>query len=344
MDHANHYTRDEILSQTYAWAEALQVASAQTASVQELNLAEYDEVTFIGCGSTYYLALSAAVLMQAASGVTCRGLPSSEILLSPDSSLPTRGKTALCAISRSGNTTETVQAVLAYRARRQGEVIVITNHAGSQLAQMADIALVIPQGFEKSVAQTRSFASMYVAASALPALAGKQPASLQAMHALLPAGERLLERYNALAKQTGADHAIRQVFFLGSGPRYGLACEASLKLKEMSLTVSEPFHFMEFRHGPISMVDSATLVIGLCSDTAGAQEQAVLQDVQRLGGRTLSLGEQGTDIAFDSGVPELLRGVLYLPPLQLMALYRAESFGLNPDKPRNLVAVVELPM
>ena len=67
----------------------------------------------------------------------------------------------------------------------------------------------------------------------------------------------------ALAQSIGADLDLDRFYFLGSGPRYGLACELSLKMKEMSLTHSEPFHFMEFRHGPMSMVTESTVIVGL---------------------------------------------------------------------------------
>ena len=43
-------------------------------------------------------------------------------------------------------------------------------------------------------------------------------------------------------------------------------------------------------------------------------------------------------------VPESVRGVLYLPVLQLMAFYRSLAKGLNPDRPKNLTAVVQLKM
>jgi glutamine---fructose-6-phosphate transaminase (isomerizing) len=54
------------------------------------------------------------------------------------------------------------------------------------------------------------------------------------------------------------------------------------------------------------------------------------------------LGEKMTMIAFESGIPESVRSVLYLPVLQLMAFYRSLAKGLNPDRPKNLTAVVKL--
>ena len=68
------------------------------------------------------------------------------------------------------------------------------------------------------------------------------------------AGRRLLERLSHVAQGLGEDDTLEWFYFLGSGMRYGLAAELSLKMKEMTLSHSEPFHFLEFRHGPQSMV------------------------------------------------------------------------------------------
>jgi glucosamine--fructose-6-phosphate aminotransferase (isomerizing) len=113
-------------------------------------------------------------------------------------------------------------------------------------------------------------------------------------------------------------------------------------MKEMSLTHSEPFHFLEFRHGPKSMVNEKTVVIGLVSESIYNYEKAVLDEMQGLGGKIVALAESGADISFDSQIPEPAREVLYLPILQLMAFYRSLSKGLNPDKPNNLTSVIKL--
>ena len=63
-------------------------------------------------------------------------------------------------------------------------------------------------------------------------------------------------------------------------------------MKEMSLTHSEPFHFLEFRHGPKSMVTGSTCVIGLQSSVNTKHESAVLADMQTLGGRVVELARQ----------------------------------------------------
>jgi len=192
------------------------------------------------------------------------------------------------------------------------------------------------------VAQTRSLASMYVAATALAVLLTHEPALFRAMQGLPAVGERLMSEYDGFAREIGSTMDYDRFYFLGSGPRFGLACEANLKMKEMSLTHSEPFPFLEFRHGPMSMVNRSAVVIGLLSGSRREQEESVLNDMQALGGRVVSLGETRTDIAFHSQLPESIRNVLYLPVLQLMAYHRAMAKGLNPDRPMHLSAVIEL--
>ena len=151
-----------------------------------------------------------------------------------------------------------------------------------------------------------------------------------------------MSTYESFAKEIGENLEIDRFYFLGSGIRYGLACEVNLKMKEMTLTHSEPFHFLEFRHGPMSMVNETAVVVGMLSDASRAHEEKVLSEMRALGGTVVSLGEAGADVMFDSGIPESVRGVLYLPVLQLMAFYRSVAKGLSPDRPKHLTAVVKL--
>jgi glucosamine--fructose-6-phosphate aminotransferase (isomerizing) len=337
------YTLEEIQSQPEAWDEAVQVASKQSKALGELwHSRHYDQVVFTGCGSTYYLSLAAAALLQQFTGVPAWGVPAGELLLYPDTVFPRSGENLLVAISRSGTTTETIRALQAFRQAAGGNALVITSHPESTLAGLGDLVLGLPGGQERSVAQTRSFASMYVAAAALAAILGEREHLLAEMAHLPAVGERLLAGYHDLAAELGGDLERDRFYFLGSGPRYGLACEANLKMKEMTLTHSEPFHFLEFRHGPMSMVTGSAVVIGLLSDANRVHEQAVIDEMAELGGKTLALAESGADVAFESGLPEAIRNVLYLPVLQLMAYYRATAKGLDPDHPKNLTAVVEL--
>jgi len=247
----------------------------------------------------------------------------------------------LVAISRSGTTSETVKAVETFKDQGRGDVVVISNY-DEVLSRLADTKIVIEKGQEESVAQTRSFASMYVAASVFCARMAGRGDLIDAMGMLPEAGTSVISNYELFAKELGSNLDFDRFYFLGSGTRYGLACEVNLKMKEMTLTHSEPFHFLEFRHGPMSMVNENAVLVGMLSDANRAHEAKVLSEMKMLGGTVASLGESDADIVFKSEIPESVRGVLYLPVLQLMAFYRSVAKGLNPDRPKNLTAVVQL--
>ena len=331
------HTRAEILSQTEAWAQALDVTNASVLP----KTADYDQVLFTGCGSTYYLSLAAASLYQELTGRPAKAVPGGELLLNPKTVLTENGKTLLVAISRSGTTTETVKAVEKFKAKKRGDVVVISNY-NEILSRLSNVNIVIDKGQERSVAQTRSFASMYVAATAFAVKMAGRDDLMDAMGGLPETGNSLINKYEAYAKSKGENLSFDRFYFLGSGTRYGLACEVNLKMKEMTLTHSEPFHFLEFRHGPMSMVNEEAVVVGMLSDANRVHEEKVLSEMKRLGGTVASLGESEADVCFESGIPECVRGVLYLPVLQLMAFHRSLAKGLNPDSPNNLTAVVKL--
>lgn len=338
MNEAHTYA--EIKSQTLAWKNALEVTWGAEVEIKALS-DRYNQVIFIGCGSTYYLSLAGAALFQKMTGKIARGVPASELLFNTAAVVDSKSPCLLVAVSRSGATSETVKAVEHFKQAGLGEVIVVSNY-DTTLSRLADLNLVIPEGQELSVAQTRSFASMYVTVTALSAIAAGRSDLRVAMNELPGAGQRLMDTYESLAKEIGENLAYDRFYFLGSGGRYGLACEVNLKMKEMTLTHSEPFHFHEFRHGPMSMVGKSTVVVGLLSAENFAQERAVLDEMHAMGARILALSESHGDVVFSSGIPEEVRGVLYLPVLQLMAFYRSLVKGLNPDCPEHLTAVVTL--
>jgi glucosamine--fructose-6-phosphate aminotransferase (isomerizing) len=336
-------TRGEIFSQPDVWTTALRSLKREMVSLRQfIERGTYNGILFTGCGSTYYLSVAAAAVFQAQTGIPARGIPASEIWLDPAAAYSAQQKNLLVAVSRSGATTETIRAVDAFHQRGHGEVLTLSCYPDAPLATMGDKNLLFTEAQEESVAQTRAFSTLYIAAVALALIAAGDEERLNQMDRLPGAGKKLLETYAPLAETFGRNAAYERYYFLGSGARYGLACEVSLKMKEMSLSHSEPFHFMEFRHGPMSMVNEHTLLVGMVSDARREQEMRVLAEMKRRGAAVLALAESEADIELASGVAEEARAALYLPVLQLMAFEHALAKGLNPDRPNNLTAVVEL--
>ena len=343
MISAETHTLKEILSQPEAWKSTLNTIHSSADLLRNLlRDGQYDQALFTGCGSTYYLALAAAALLQETAGVSARGLPASEIWLNAGAAYPTSSRTLLVAISRSGETTETLRACEAFQKRCQGDLLTLSCYPERQLAVMGNHNLLFPDAREESVAQTRAFSSLYLATTALAALWSGKDDLLEELNRLPGACKRLLDAASGQVTALGRDLVLERFYFLGSGTRYGLACELSLKMKEMSLSHSEPFHFMEFRHGPQSMANAHTLMIGLVSQNNARQERKVLEEMNAKGAVILDIGEESGGISLSSGLCEAAANVLYLPLGQLLAFERSISKGLNPDRPHNLEAVVKL--
>jgi glucosamine--fructose-6-phosphate aminotransferase (isomerizing) len=338
-----HFTYQEICSQPDAWNAALKVIHTDQHNILGLlTHQQIDNIIFTGCGSTYFLALAAAALTQHLTGILSRAFPASELWLYPNSSL-SKNKSLLVAVSRSGETSETLQACESFLSHQSGALLTLSCYNQMPLASLGAVNIVLPSGQEHSVAQTRAFSTLYLATVALASLWAGRTDLYNALAQLPTLARNILDKALPLASQVGADGSIDRFYWLGSGPRYGLAAELSLKMKEMSLSHSEPFHFLEFRHGPKSMVTPSSLVIGLQSSINQDHESAVLEDVKTLGGRVLGIAETGASFQLTSGIDEAIRNVLYLPVGQLIAYQRSISKGLNPDLPHNLDAVVKLP-
>lgn len=341
------YTYAEIVSQGDIWKKTIKDSSKQLDSISDWFNLPHEEVMFIGCGSTHYLALSAAKTWTYLTRESARGLPSSEIWYYPSSTF-SKLKPSLVAISRSGETTETINALSVFRDRYHEEGLVIGCYPESTMTRSSKFSLLAPHAQETSVAQTRSFSSMYILSQLLAATAARNTKFVKELEQLPDIFGRILTKNEELVKSIGSDPKYQHFVFLGSGVNYGLASETMLKMKEMSTSVSEVFSFMEFRHGPMSVISDRSLVIGFISNARKTEELKVLTEMKKLGATTLALVEDAEDTSADfiielnSSISDMARGAAYLPLLQLLGYYHSISKGLNPDNPTNLSSVVYL--
>ena len=343
MTQLGMHTWNELCSQPAAWRAALDVVIGHAPIIASHRaLTKASHIIWSGCGSPYYLAVAAARITQQHDPRPSYAIPASEIWLNPNASIPRDATPTLILLSRSGSTTEVLRAAAQFRqSAPNGQIITITCYPDRPLASVGDINIILPSGQEQSLAQTRAFTVMQMGAlGVIWMLSGR---SLTELSSLPDIAADVMQCYQTQCLEIGKNPHYQSFYFLGGGYRYGLASEASLKMKEMSLTISEPFHHMEFRHGPQSMVDAHSLVIGIGSKGMQATEQAVLADMRKLGGQTLAIGPTSDcDMHWESAIDDALQGIIALPLLQTIAYARATSRGLDPDNPHNLNAVVVL--
>jgi glucosamine--fructose-6-phosphate aminotransferase (isomerizing) len=342
-------TEKEIKAQPEAWEKTIGHFNEDEKNTRQLLEALSDrESFFVGCGTSYYLALSAAAAWTRITGRRARAVTASDVLLHPGSVFPRKEKPAGIVISRSGTTTEAIWAAKYLREKLEAETVAVTCNPESQLAGVCHRKLVA-EAAEKSVVMTKSFTSMLLLLECLAASESDDDELMGELTSLASRARELIPNIDGHAREIARLDALDHFVFLGQGPFYGLACESMLKTKEMSLSASEAFHSLEFRHGPISTITEESLVVLLMSNTAREQELKVLKDVQRLGATTMVIGDDlkgatTADFAFEleSGLSDVARLPLYMPITQLLAYHRAQHKGINPDNPKNLTQVVVL--
>ena len=346
MDKRENHTQAEIISQPEIWNQTLSELGQYNVNSWPLGK-DYDQLILTGCGSTYYLSIWAARVFQQRFQKYSQALPASELWHFPEDWIITNRSSFFLAISRSGTTSETIAGMKNVTETSNIDTGVITCYPDSDLAKLGDRLISMPAAQEQSIAQTRSFTNMMLGVCLLAQ--GKIDSLVP--DKLSEAGNSIMDQYRSLMKDLAADEGIDRFFFLGSNQRYGLACEAMLKMKEMSLSYSEAYHFLEFRHGPMSMVNDRSLIVGLLGDKKQKFELDVLKDMKELGGRVITLGgvtQKDIPSWVDHHIPleckefESFGDVLYLPCLQLLAYEKSINKGLDPDHPTNLDAVVIL--
>ena len=342
----------EILSQPEFWGRCLE-GLQQQGSLEQIRhpFRSTNEWLFVGCGSSYYIALSAAAAWSSITGMRARAIPASELLLFPELVLAGSENLAAVVISRSGQTSEAVRAAQFLESGKNIRVLAVTGTPDQPLEQIASATLPLLPCDEQSTVMTRSFTSMLLGLQYLAACQANDSAFLESLGKLPDFAQRAMNTLHPRIREFVGARQFADYVCLGQGPFYGLACETALKVTEMSVSYAQSFHTLEFRHGPKSIVGPETLVIFLLSEQGCDAEREVLQEIKHLGGTTLAVTNRADKearaasdllIEFDFELPELVRVAPYVFAGQLTGLYTGLKKALDPDHPRNLSRVVVL--
>ena len=343
------HTLSEIQTQADSWDGVMKRIDDNIDKLRML-CEDADEVLFTGCGSCFNISHAVSPYFQRITGKSCKAVHASDLMLNRNEFFNAGKKTLLIAYSRSGDTTESAEA-LRQAADAGASTIAIVCFKKSAMADSAHVALVLEEAAEKSVTTTRSLTSMVLAGNYLAAACAKQQPMLSAYRGLPSIAREKMDAFHHLGKNIAADPDIRKYAFLGHGSYYGLAREAQLKIKEMVLLPSDSYVSLDYQHGPMSNVDGNMLVTILASDSGRKYDRAVVKNMKALGGKLLVLCDHDRgdfspnadyllELNTDHG--DGIRNILYMPVLQFMAYYKSLSEGQDPDNPKNLFYYVTL--
>lgn len=308
----------------------------------------------VGCGSSYHAALVGKAMIERLAGIPVEVDVASEFRYRAP--LIESGDVVV-AISQSGETSDTLAAVEAARAKG-ATILGICNVVGSGLARRADAVLYTSAGPEIGVASTKAFTTQLVALHLMALYAAEQRGRIGAdalrrqiddLLALPRVVSRVLEEAPAQAERIAAHLLVSEhALFLGRGINYPIALEGALKLKELSYIHAEAYPAGEMKHGPIALIDRRMPVVVLMPlDGVYDKIRNNLEEIKAREGRAVVVVHEGDRTVSDTDdrltIPdssEFLTPVLLAIPLQLLAYYAALQRGCDVDKPRNLAKSV----
>lgn len=341
------YTLSEIGNQhkTFEIARAQFPAFAET--VEAVKKEGFTKIIFLGCGTSYYLAAAASAYFAQYNQITCDYLASFEFYKNTEYYVKPSDKVLLVPFTRVASTTETMAAVKKGTALPNVKSLQITCDDYSY--QYSTWSLYIPDIQENSIVMTSSFSAMlYAAMFFAAAMAGNSQVLEQLSKLPEDAGMNMAE-FSAKVKPLAEASTGMKVFIgLGSGIHYGLAGEASIKVKEMTLTPSECYYSLEYRHGPISIADERTVVAYYVSKNTCEEDAKLIGELKALGARVIALGcvteeiQKAADVSFRTALCECASLPELIIPLQYFGAYLAIAKGFDPDAPKNLSKAIIL--
>lgn len=313
-----------------------------------------NNIIIVACGSAYHVGVVGQYVIESVSRIPVRVELASEFRYRD----PIMNENDLViVISQSGETADSL-AALRLAKKMNIKTLGIVNVVGSSIAREADYVFYTLAGPEIAVATTKAYSAQLIAIYALAIQLGKYreiidenryTSLIEEMETLPEKMERVLSDKERIQWFASKYANAQDMYFIGRGIDYAVSLEGSLKMKEISYVHSEAYAAGEIKHGPISLIEDGTLVIGICTDKKLFEKtRSNMVEVKSRGAYLMGLTSYGNYSIEDTAdftvyIPQTdpyFTTSLAIIPLQLLGYYLSVAKGLNVDKPRNLAKSV----
>ena len=317
------------------------------------ELRKVDKIVIAACGTARNAGLVGEYMIEEYAGVSTEVDYASEFRYRKP---VLDSRTAVIAISQSGETADTLAAVR--EAKEKGSLALgIVNAVGSTVARETDAGVYNHIGPEISVASTKAFTSQVTILTLLTILLGRQ------RQMSLVTGQRIIKELLAIPEKIKKilelnDHIkniaqeyykVKHFAYLGRKYNQPVAFEGALKLKELSYIHAEGFASGEMKHGSIALIDENFPSLFIAPvDSVYEKNLSNMQEIKSRGGKIIAITTEGNekiedladDVIYIPKTLEMLTPILSVIPLQMFAYYMAVLNGRDVDKPRNLAKSV----
>jgi glucosamine--fructose-6-phosphate aminotransferase (isomerizing) len=322
--------------------------------VPDTLFTECDKICIIACGTAMHAGLVAQALVKSILHMYIDVEMASEFMYSDP---VIDDKTLVIAVSQSGETIDTLEAVK-YAKRRGAKCLSIINVKGSSIARESDYVLYTNAGPEIAVASTKAYttqlAVFYLIVARMAHSRGvfdveETQSFIRELQRTPDVMKKVLEQRRDIHVVANRVLEAKDLFMIGRGLDYSILLEGSLKLKEVSYIHSEAYASGELKHGPIALITQDTPVVAaVTQEKLVSKELSNIKEVKSRGADvvvfikdSLAAGLQGEYEIFR--LPDMRDEFMVLPAsvaLQLLAYYVSSDKGFDVDKPRNLAKVV----
>ncbi|MHA1777932.1 MAG: glutamine--fructose-6-phosphate transaminase (isomerizing) [Promethearchaeota archaeon] len=318
-----------------------------------------DHVYITAAGTAYYAALAGKFQITRFGGPYIQSILCSEFI---DAVPEMKPNSLVIAISQSGETADTIEAVRYAREKFGAKICSVVNVIGSSLTRYSNEVIITTAGPEIAVASQKAYCTQITALS-LVALRIAELRKNYSPEELTRYRNALLHTADVIDKLIIEEGKIREIgeklkdadniYFLARGLGQAASLEGALKLKEIAYIHTEAYAAGESKHGPIALIEEGFPVIFVAiPDQTYDRLIGNIMEMKSRGGLIISIVAD-----FDIKVTEISDYTIRIPientpesiimsivpfafALQTMAYFIADSKGLDPDKPRNLAKSV----
>ena len=313
------------------------------------RLKEIKRIIILACGTSYYAGLIGEYLFEEISQLPTEVHFASEFRYRDE---PFDARTAVIAISQSGETADTLAAL--EKAKKHGLITLgVVNAVGSTIARETDAGIYNHAGPEIGVASTKAFLSQLTVLIMMAVYLSKDKSStkiiLKELEDIPKKIEIILTQSDKIKKLAEKCKGYDNFLFLGRRYNYPVALEGALKLKEISYIHAEGYGAGEMKHGPIAMISENFPTMAIIPQNSVSDKMlSNIEEVKARKGPVFVIATEG-----DERSSSLANEVIYVPktlepfeplltivPLQLFAYYVGTNKGFDVDKPRNLAKSV----
>jgi glucosamine--fructose-6-phosphate aminotransferase (isomerizing) len=317
------------------------------------ELKSIDRLIITACGTAYYAGLIGEYLIEELAGIPVEVDIASEFRYRE---APINKGTAVLAVSQSGETLDTLEAIR--EAKRHGATTLgVVNSVGSTIARETDAGVYNHAGPEIGVASTKALLSQVAVLTLIALYLGNMHSLSKAeamriakgLHALPELSKKVLAQSDVIKAVAQKYEKARDFLFIGRRYSLPVAFEGALKLKEISYVHAEGCGAGEMKHGPLAMIDADFPTVAIIpKDSVYEKTLSNIIEIKTRKGPVIAIATEG-----DTRVAEVVDDVIYIPKteeelspilsaivLQLFAYHFAAGKGLNVDRPRNLAKSV----